>query len=92
MINVRGITNLIRSQYVNGLVYNDIGYLNQIGIKPAVDSTFIGLPVGHVNIARRQNVQILSTARAHNDRGGVTVVPDLRPVGPLEQPTVGRPA
>ena len=91
VINVRGITNLIRSQYVKGLVYNDIGYLNQIGIQTAVDSTFIGLPVGHVNINRRQNVEILSTARPHNDRGGVTVVPDLKPVGPLYLPTVGKP-
>jgi hypothetical protein len=87
VINVLGIANLVQAKQVTGLVYNNIGYTNLISMERVADSTFIGLPIGHVDIGQRiGDVTILSTENRETDRGGVTLVKNLRPIGPLVPP------
>src|SRR5262249_31659770 len=89
VINADGITNQFSAHNVQGLVFNQIGFLNLINISgAAIDSAFIAEPVGSVKIHYRQNTQIISTShRSVGDRSGVTLVPNLRPIGPLILPT-----
>jgi hypothetical protein len=87
IINAGGTVNQFVSHTVTGLAFNTIGFLNLINVDRAIDTTFIGQPIGHVDIDRRDNVRLISSAnRSVDSRGGVTIVPDLRVVGPLELP------
>ena len=88
LLDVRGNLKSFTATRATGLVINDNGTLNVVSIQNATDTTVVGAPLNHVAIPRRQNVQLLSTARgAHGgySRGGVQVLP-LRPVGPLTLP------
>lgn len=88
LIDVRGNLKSFTGTQATGLIINDEGTLNVVSIKEAVDTTVIGAPLNHVAIPRRQNVQLLSTARGvfgGYSRGGVQVLP-LRSVGPLTLP------
>jgi hypothetical protein len=87
VLNVGGIVK--RFQVMNqatGLVVNTIGFLNQITAPRVTDSAFVAEPIGHVNIGRRQNVSIISSADRGSTQGGVFLVPGLRPLAPLVPP------
>lgn len=88
IINANGIVNQFTTHNVTGLVFNTIGYLNLISVsQSAVSSTFIAEPIGMVDIHDRENVQIFSTTdRTTGTSNGVTLVPGLRPQGPLFLP------
>ena len=87
VINMIGVMTRIHAREARGMTLNGIGYLNTIEIPRVRDSAIIGLPVGHVVIDQRDNVTIISSdSRPVGDQGGVTIVPDLRPVGPLFPP------
>jgi hypothetical protein len=87
VINVGGSLHQIRAKKVNGLVLNDIGFLNRITIDNASNSTFVGLPVGHIQMHRRVNVNIYSSRRNNaGSRGAVIINPFQKPLGPLALP------
>ncbi len=88
VINVGGIFNRLHvTRRMTGTVVNTLGYISNIDVNVAVDSAFIALPIGHVNIRSRQNVQLYSSEdRSVGQRGGVILVNPLRPVGPLQLP------
>lgn len=86
IINVGGIVRRLQVARATGMVVNTIGFLNQARLGSAVDSALIAEPIGHVSIQQRRNVQIISTADRGTPQGGVTLVPGLRPVGPLTTP------
>ncbi len=87
LIDVQGDVQSIRGQDAQGLVLNDAGNLNLVKFARASDSAIIGEPFSHVQIARRNNVSILTTSRLVGTRGGVTVDRGLDQVGPLSLPS-----
>jgi hypothetical protein len=91
LIDVQGNIQSFRARSAQGLVLNDAGNLNLVQIQQATNSVIAGFPFGHVAIARRSKVQILSSKRGLTDkkvvdRGEVTVDLTLRPIGPLSLP------
>ena len=88
IINVGGIFNRLHVKgQMTGTVVNTLGYLANIDVNLAMDSAFVGLPVGHVNIRAQDNVQVYSSIdREVGSRNGVILVSPLRPVGPLLPP------
>lgn len=89
LIVVSGNINHYVSDSAQGLIINDQGEANFIYLGAAADSTIIGRPLDHVQIPRRQNVQLLSNARGVDGlvtRGGVQVVPRLSATGPVDLP------
>jgi len=87
VVDVQGDVQAFLADQVQGLVLNDTGTLHLLGLGRARDSFVIGFPVNHVFIGLRDNVQILTPApRDVGGRGGVTVVPGLRPLGPIFTP------
>lgn len=63
--------------------------MNLVQIGSATDTAVLGRPLNHVNIPRRQNVILQSTARGNlgvGTRGGVTVKAISRAPGPLTLP------
>jgi hypothetical protein len=89
VINVGGTFNRLHvKRQMTGTVVNTLGYISNIDVNVALDSAFVALPIGHVNIRARQNVQLYSSSnREVGERGGVILVDPLRPVGPLLPPT-----
>lgn len=99
LVDVQGNVQTFSSKNATGLAFNNNGNLNLIKIQNATDSSIIGLPVGHVDIARRNNVTITSSNRTfvyqggvanipNFTRGGVTINSNIRPIGPLSLPNV----
>ncbi|MDR3620559.1 MAG: hypothetical protein P4L85_14505 [Paludisphaera borealis] len=86
LIDIQGNVQSVRGTDANGLVLNNAGNLNLVSFRRMSNSTIIGEPVTHINIQKRTNVSIFSTARTVGSRNGVTVVPGLQEVGPLSQP------
>ncbi|WP_435008869.1 hypothetical protein P12x_000119 [Tundrisphaera lichenicola] len=86
LIDVQGNVQSFTAKTATGMVLNVAGNLNIVSINQATDSTIIGLPFGHVDIGTRNNVAILSSDRIVSGRGGVTVIPSARQVGPLFLP------
>ena len=87
VINVLGLSFLLQAKNATGLVYNNLGYTDLIQINRVEDSTFVALPIGHVDIDQRVgDVTILSTPNRETDRNGVTLVPNLRAIGPIVPP------
>jgi hypothetical protein len=89
IINVLGNLKSFRASSTTGLVINSTATVNFVGIHTAVDTEVIGRPINHVEIPRRQNVELLSTARGPRgtgSRGGVTVQANLPTIGPLTLP------
>lgn len=86
LFDVQGNVQSFRAKTARGLVLNDTGNLNLVKIDQATDTTIVGLPFGHAAIPRRNNVTIVSSARTPGDRNGVTVIPNIRPTGPLTLP------
>jgi hypothetical protein len=87
LIDIQGNVQSVRALDANGLVLNDAGNLNLVKAAQMSNSVVIGMPLGHVQMPNRSNVTLLSTARIFADRGGVTVVPHLKQVGPLSLPS-----
>jgi hypothetical protein len=85
LIDIQGSVQSIRGRQASGMVLNDTGNLNLVKFAQVANSTIVGQPVGHVQIASRSNVTILSSRRAVGDRNGVTVDSSLHPIGPLSQ-------
>ncbi len=86
LIDVQGNVQSFTARDATGLVLNDAGNLNQLTIGTATNSSVVGLPFGHVTIPVRNNVSILTNSRLVGERGGVTVNPNARQVGPLNLP------
>ncbi len=86
LIDVQGNIQSFTAQSANGLILNDAGNLDLLAIKNAANSSVVALPFGHVQIAVRNNVSILTNSRLVGTRGDVTVVPTARQVGPLTLP------
>ncbi len=86
IVDVRGDLLLFSSRRVRGLALNVAGTLNTLSIDRAEESSVVGFPVGHVDIASRRNVTITSTARSVDSRGMVVIDPNLRPLAPLDPP------
>jgi hypothetical protein len=89
LIVVSGNIDHFVADRAQGLVLNGQGEANFVYIGNAADSTVIGRPLDHVQIPRRRNVQLLSTARGIDGlvtRNGVQVVPKLSSVGPVDLP------
>ena len=89
IVNVRGnLLNFIGTQ-ATGLVINAEGAVNLVAIKKARDSAFLGQPLNHVAIAKRQNVTLRSTPRGANGtdtNGGVKLSAAVAKTGILSQP------
>ncbi|QEH35361.1 hypothetical protein OJF2_39120 [Aquisphaera giovannonii] len=86
LIDVQGDIQSLRGLSANGLVLNDTGYLNLIRTGTLTNSTIVAQPIGHVKTspANRKNVTLISTSnRDYGTRGGVTLVKNLRQIGPL---------
>jgi hypothetical protein len=86
VVDIQGDVQSFRALDAQGLVLNDIGNLNLAKITNASDSAILGEPVGHIQIAHRNNVSIISSNRHADGRNGVTVVAGLNEVGPLSIP------
>ena len=98
LVDIEGNTQTFTARDATGLALNNNGNLNLIKIQQATDSSIIGLPVGHVEIAQRTNVTITSSNRTfvfqggvanvpNFTRGGVTINKTIRPIGPLTLPS-----
>ena len=94
LIDIQGDVQSVRGGSANGMVLNDNGNLNLVKFFSVSNSTIVGQPLGHVNIPNRSNVLILTPSRTINSsegsfsndgRNGVTVDPNLEPIGPLSQ-------
>ena len=86
LIDVQGNVQSFTAKTATGLVLNDAGNLNLLTIGNASNSSVIGLPFGHVDIAVRNNVTITTNSRLVGKRGGVTINPSAQQVGPLVLP------
>ena len=86
LIDVQGNVQSFKAKTINGLIFNDAGNFNLLQAKRATNSSIVGLPFGHVQIANRTNVSIVTNSRLVGDRGDVTVNPGQRQVGPLTLP------
>ncbi len=75
LINTRGTLNQIYARSIDGAVVNTLGYLAEIRVGRATNSTFLGLPVGHVDIQQRQNVGVYSSPDAAGRQAGRGVHP-----------------
>jgi len=65
---------------------SDEGNLNLVKIDNAADTTIVAYPFGHAIMPQRSNVLIESSTRTVDGRNGVTVVPNIKPTGPLSLP------
>lgn len=89
LIDISGDLTRFVGKQVHGLVINTRGSVNLIAAHTAVDSAFIGRPLNHAEFVRRENVQLISTARGANGkirRNEVTIDKTLAPTGPLVIP------
>ena len=86
LVDVRGNLGTFAADSARGLVLNVNGTLGLLHIGNATDATVVANPFLHASIGHRRNVLILTPSRAVGDRNGVTVNPNLRPIGPLSLP------
>ena len=87
LIDVQGNIQALKVKSANGLVLDSAGNLNLLQVGRLTNSSVVGLPISHVKIGTRNNVEIITNSRLIGNRNGVTVVPALRPIGPLSLPT-----
>lgn len=83
VFDIQGDVQAFLANDARGLVLNDLGTLNLLGIGRARDSFIAGFPVAHVFFGQRRNVEVISSTLRGGSRGGVTLVPNLQPLGPL---------
>jgi hypothetical protein len=90
LIDVQGTLKRFITPKTQGVVINDNGMTNLIGIHSATDTAAVGRPLLHVLIPIRRNVQLISmTARGNSGkstRDGVQVAIKSAPIGPLSLP------
>jgi hypothetical protein len=86
LINVLGNTQSFRAHDAQGLVFNGEGNVNLVKIDSATDTTILGFPFSHAEIAHRNNVLIETPKRSVGSRGDVVVDPTLAAKGPLSLP------
>ena len=86
VIDVQGTLESLRGNTATGMVVNDTGNLNLVKFGRVTNSTIVGMPVSHLDIGSRSNVTVLTPSRTVGERNGVTIFPDLKPIGPLSQP------
>jgi hypothetical protein len=83
VFDIQGDVQAFLANDARGLVLNDLGTLHLLGIGRARDSFIAGFPVAHVFLGQRQNVRIISPVIRGGTRGGVELIPNLQPLGPL---------
>jgi hypothetical protein len=86
LIDIQGDVQSVRGGSATGMVLNDTGNLNLVKFLTLSDSTIVGQPLGHVEVAsRRGGVTMLSPSRtlANPQRNGVMVLSNLQQIGPL---------
>jgi hypothetical protein len=83
LVDIQGNVQSIRGGDATGMVLNDSGNLNLVKLGSVTDSTIVGQPVSHVQIAHRSNVTILTPSRTVGSRNDVKVDHSLNPIGPL---------
>ncbi|QDV38784.1 hypothetical protein [Tautonia plasticadhaerens] len=83
VFDIQGDVQAFLANDARGLVLNDLGTLYLLGIGRARDSFVAGFPVAHVFLGQRQNVRIISPVIRGGTRGGVELIPNLQPLGPL---------
>ncbi len=86
LIDVQGTLESIRGDTAKGMVLNDTGNLNLVKFGTVKDSTIVGQPIGHLEIANRSNNEIQSSKRVIKGRNDVKVDKQLKTIGPLTQP------
>ena len=86
LIDIQGTVQSIRGGSASGMVLNDTGNLNLVKFQSVDNSTIVGQPVSHIEIAKRTHVTILTPSRAVHGRNRVTVDKGLQRIGPLTQP------
>jgi hypothetical protein len=86
IVNVGGILKRLQVGQATGMVVNTIGVFQAARFGTVTDSALVAEPFGHIAAHRRRNLQIVSSSDRGSPQGGVTLVPGLRPVGPLTTP------
>ena len=86
LVDVQGNIQTFSARTARGLALNDNGNLDLLQINNAANSTVVAQPLSHVSIGRRNDVVLVTPNRAVEDRAGVIVLPELRPLGPLTLP------
>jgi hypothetical protein len=85
LIDIQGNVQSVRGGSATGMVLNDSGNLNLVKFTSLTNSTIVGQPLSHLEIAHRSNNVILTTKRQAAGRNGVTVERKLPQFGPLSQ-------
>jgi hypothetical protein len=83
VIDIQGNVQSIRGGSATGMVLNDTGNLNLVKLSSVRNSTIIGQPVSHLQIAHRSKVIVLTPSRTVGTRNGVTLDSKLQPIGPI---------
>ena len=86
LIDIQGTLQSLRGGEATGMVLNDTGNLNLVKFNSVTDSTIVGQPVSHLQIAKRSHLIVLTPSRKVGDRNGVTIDKSLNRIGPLSQP------
>lgn len=86
LFDIQGDVQAFIVNDANGVVLNDTGILHLLAARRMSNSVVLGFPIGHVDVIRRSNVDILSIQRPVGSRGGVTVNKNLVSPGPLTLP------
>ncbi len=87
LVDVQGNLQSFTGKSAHGLAINDNGNLNIVRIRSLSDSTIVGQPFSHLQVASRHNVVVITPNRSVGTRGGVIVDPNLKPLGPLSLPS-----
>jgi hypothetical protein len=85
LIDIQGDVQSIRGGSANGLVLNDTGNLSLVKLQSIANSTVVGQPISHLKVKPRSNTTFLSSARLVQQRNGVMVQSNIKPIGPLSQ-------
>jgi hypothetical protein len=83
VIDIQGNVQSIRGGTATGLVLNDSGNLNLVKFLSVKNSTIVGQPVSHLQIANRSNTSVLTPSRTVGNRNNVKVDKKLQPIGPI---------
>jgi outer membrane protein assembly factor BamB len=82
LIDIQGDVQSVRGNSVNGMFLNDTGNLATIKIPRVDNSTIVGQPISHIQVARRYNATFLTSSREVGNRNGAMQVLNIKPIGP----------
>ncbi len=85
LIDIQGNAQSIRGGSATGMVLNDNGNLNLVKFTSVSNSTIVGQPLSHLEIAKRSRVTVLTPSRTVGNRSHVIVDHRLQPIGVLSQ-------